>query len=325
MGKIRIVETASYVPSKTVSNDELSHLMDTSDEWISARTGIKRRHISIGENTSDLCTKVAQRLLDQSGWSAESLDMIIVATMSPDSYTPSTAAIVQGNIAASKAFCFDISAACSGFVYGLDVAARFLAGKKAMRTILIGGEVLSKVIDWQDRSTAVLFGDGAAGVLLENKQTAASEILASVLKTYGAQHDKLAAGKTMPLSEFPPQKSTVLHPFEMDGQAVYKFATHAVPESINEACDQAGISVEDVDLFVLHQANARIVKAIAKRMKQPQDKFPINIAEYGNTSAASEPILLDELVKKEQLKRGQIVVLSGFGGGLTVGTQVIKF
>lgn len=325
MEKMKIVETASYVPTKMVTNDELSHLMDTSDEWITARTGIKRRHISIGENTSDLCTKVAKNLLDQSGWEAKSLDMIVVATMSPDYYTPSTAAIVQGNIAASEAFCFDISAACSGFVYALDVAARFLANSAPQRVMVIGGEVLSKVIDWKDRATAVLFGDGAAGVLLENIHTADSALLASDLKTYGAQHDKLTAGQTAPLSEFPPQISTTLSPFQMDGQAVYKFATHAVPESIIEACRQASISLEDVDLFVLHQANARIVKAIAKRIRQPLAKFPINIAEYGNTSAASEPILLDELVKNKQVKRGQIIVLSGFGGGLTVGTQVIKF
>lgn len=325
MEKIKIVNTASYVPAKTVSNNELSQIMDTSDEWISARTGIKKRHISVGENTSDLCLKVAKKLLEQSTWSAESLDLIIVATMSPDSYTPATAAIVQGKIGANRAVCFDVSAACSGFVYGFDIVTQFLTNQKSMRAMLIGGEVLSKVIDWTDRKTAVLFGDGAGGVLLENNQAEDSAVLASVLKTYGDQHEKLTAGQTRPVVEFPPQERTQLHPFDMDGQAVYKFATHAVPETIDEACQKAGITVSDVDLFVLHQANARIVKSIAKRMKQPLAKFPINIDEYGNTSAGSEPILLDELVRNKQVERGQIIVLSGFGGGLTVGTQVIKF
>ncbi len=325
MDKIRIVETASYVPNKTVSNDDLSKLMDTSDNWITTRTGIKRRHISVGENTSDLCTTVAKRLLQKGGWSPGSIDLIIVATMSPDSYTPATAAIVQGNIDAINAFCFDVSAACSGFVYGMEAAARFLAKKDVKRVMLIGGEVLSKVIDWTDRATAVLFGDGAAGVLLESSRQGNSGILASCLKTYGEKHDKLTAGVTMPLSEFPPLTRSTISPFAMDGREVYKFATHAVPASILQACRQAQLEPEDIDLFVLHQANARIVKAIAKRMKQPLAKFPLNISEYGNTSAASEPLLLDELVKTNQLKRGQKVVLSGFGGGLTVGTQIIVF
>lgn len=324
MEKLKIVETASYIPPKTVTNDDLSQLMETSDEWITARTGIKERHISLGENTSDLCTKVASQLLQQSSWPVESLDLIIVATMSPDSFTPATAAIVQGNIGAVNAVSFDVSAACSGFVYGLDVVSKFMAGRQGMRAMLIGGEVLSKVVDWTERGPAVLFGDGAAGVLLENN-SADSYLLASVLKTYGDQHEKLTAGQTQPLTEFPPQTSTVIHPFTMNGQAVYKFATHAVPETIIAACQQAGVTVDQIDHFVLHQANARIVKAIAKRMKQPLEKFPLNITKYGNTSGASEPILLDELVKNGQIKRGQLLVLSGFGGGLTVGTQIIKY
>lgn len=325
MEKIKIVETASYIPPKTVTNDDLSQLMDTSDEWITARTGIKERHVSMGENTSDLCTRVAKKLLEQSGWSAESLNLIIVATMSPDSYTPATAAIVQGNIGAKNAVSFDVSAACSGFVYGLDVAAKFMAAQSQMRVLLIGGEVLSKVIDWSERGTAVLFGDGAAGVLLENNSQEDSAILASVLQTHGEFHAELTAGQTNPLTAFPPQTPTVIYPFTMNGQAVYKFATHVVPETILAACKDAGVTVDDVDCFVLHQANARIVKSIAKRMKQPLEKFPVNINKYGNTSGASEPILLDELVKQGSIKRGQLIVLSGFGGGLTVGTQVIKF
>lgn len=325
MANVKIIQTASFVPQKVVTNDELSKIMDTSDEWISTRTGIKQRHISLDENTSVLCTRVAKQLLTQSGWSAESLDLIIVATMSPDSYTPATAALVQGNIQAQNAVAFDISAACSGFIYALEVAKRFLSSPDIKRVMVIGGEVLSKVLDWQDRTTAVLFGDGAAGVLLAKDETKQSQILATDLKTFGDQGKNLIAGTTQAICQFPNTQDEKLEAFQMDGREVYKFATHEVPISIERACQKADISLDEVTHFILHQANARIIQSIAKRLKQPLDKFDLNIADYGNTSAASVPLLLDELNKKGQLKRGQIIVLSGFGGGLTVGTHVIKF
>lgn len=325
MANVKIIQTASFVPQKVVTNDELSKIMDTSDEWISTRTGIKQRHISLDENTSVLCTRVAKQLLTQSGWSAESLDLIIVATMSPDSYTPATAALVQGNIQAQNAVAFDISAACSGFIYALEVAKRFLSSPDIKRVMVIGGEVLSKVLDWQDRTTAVLFGDGAAGVLLAKDETKQSQILATDLKTFGDQGKNLIAGTTQAIYQFPNTQDEKLEAFQMDGREVYKFATHEVPISIERACQKADISLDEVTHFILHQANARIIQSIAKRLKQPLDKFGLNIADYGNTSAASVPLLLDELNKKGQLKRGQIIVLSGFGGGLTVGTHVIKF
>ncbi len=325
MANVKIIQTASFVPQKVVTNDELSKIMDTSDEWISTRTGIKQRHISLDENTSVLCTRVAKQLLTQSGWSAESLDLIIVATMSPDSYTPATAALVQGNIQAQNAVAFDISAACSGFIYALEVAKRFLSSPDIKRVMVIGGEVLSKVLDWQDRTTAVLFGDGAAGVLLAKDETKQSQILATDLKTFGDQGKNLIAGTTQAICQFPNTQDEKLEAFQMDGREVYKFATHEVPISIERACQKADISLDEVTHFILHQANARIIQSIAKRLKQPLDKFGLNIADYGNTSAASVPLLLDELNKKGQLKRGQIIVLSGFGGGLTVGTHVIKF
>jgi 3-oxoacyl-[acyl-carrier-protein] synthase-3 len=325
LANVKIIQTASFVPQKVVTNDELSKIMDTSDEWISTRTGIKQRHISLDENTSVLCTRVAKQLLTQSGWSAESLDLIIVATMSPDSYTPATAALVQGNIQAQNAVAFDISAACSGFIYALEVAKRFLSSPDIKRVMVIGGEVLSKVLDWQDRTTAVLFGDGAAGVLLAKDETKQSQILATDLKTFGDQGKNLIAGTTQAICQFPNTQDEKLEAFQMDGREVYKFATHEVPISIERACQKADISLDEVTHFILHQANARIIQSIAKRLKQPLDKFGLNIADYGNTSAASVPLLLDELNKKGQLKRGQIIVLSGFGGGLTVGTHVIKF
>lgn len=324
MEAIKIIETARYAPSKIVTNDDLSQIMDTSDEWITERTGIRQRHISEGENTSDLAIKVGERLLAKSGYQPDQVDLIIVATMSPDAYTPATAAIVQGELGASHAVVFDISAACSGFMYAMMVAKQLLQMPTVNRAMVIGAEVLSKIIDWQDRTTAVLFGDGAGGVLLEKDATATSIVLGQNWQTFGDQHDALSAGYTKVANQFP-GPVTDLKPFYMDGHGVYRFATHQVPKSIIAAADQASIDVDAIDHFILHQANARIIRSVAKRLHVSQEKFPININEYGNTSAASEPILLSECVDQGIVKRGDIIALSGFGGGLTVGTMIIKY
>lgn len=324
MEAIKIIETARYAPSKIVTNDDLSQIMDTSDEWITERTGIRQRHISEGENTSDLAIKVGQSLLAKSGYQPDQVDLIIVATMSPDAYTPATAAIVQGELGASHAVAFDISAACSGFMYAMMVAKQLLQMPTVNRAMVIGAEVLSKIIDWQDRTTAVLFGDGAGGVLLEKDATATSILLGQNWQTFGDQHDALSAGYTKVANQFP-GPVTDLKPFYMDGHGVYRFATHQVPKSIIAAADQASIDVDAIDHFILHQANARIIRSVAKRLHVSQEKFPININEYGNTSAASEPILLSECVDQGIVKRGDIIALSGFGGGLTVGTMIIKY
>ena len=318
----QIIETAMAVPDKVVTNDDLSQLMDTSDEWIHSRTGIERRHISQGNNTSVLAGRVARRLLKQSGWSADDLDLIIVATMSPDAYTPSTAAIVQGKIGASNAACFDLSAACSGFVYALTVANGMLQLPGYERVMVIGAEVLSKLIDWQDRSTAVLFGDGAGGVLLGPSPQPA--VLSQQLNSFGQLSGRIVVGRTNVGKEFP-RSLTGLTPFAMDGRAVYKFATHQVPISIRKAAEKAGLQLDQIDHFLLHQANARIIKQVARRLDQPLDKFPINIDEYGNTSAASEAILLAECAAKGLIHRGDTLALSGFGGGLTTATMIIRY
>lgn len=325
MAAIKIITSSHYLPKRQVSNDDLSHLMDTSDEWIKTRTGIEHRRISEGENTSDLCTAVAVELLKKSGWSPESIDLIIVATMSPDYYTPATAAIVQGKIKAKQAVAFDLSAACSGFIYSLVVAQSFMGNMNYRRVMIIGGEVLSKVINWHDRTSAVLFGDGAAGVLLENEQDSTSSFLGNHLQTFGDLAASLQAGKTLPLASFPANSPHNYGAFEMAGRDVYTFATHRVPESIIAAVKKSNLQLNQVDWFIVHQANSRIIKQIAKRLQQPLEKFPMNIAAYGNTSAASVPILLDELIDKKKIERGQILVLTGFGGGLTVGTQIIKY
>lgn len=326
MEELKIIQTAGVVPAKKVSNDDLAQIMPTSDEWIKTRTGIKNRHISLNKNTSDLCIEVAQKLLEKSQLAPEKLDLIIVATMSPDSNTPATAALVQGALKASNALAFDISAACAGFVYGLKTAVNFLKDPKVNYVLLIGGEVLSKLVAWDDRSSAVLFGDGAAGVLLTSAGTNESGILGSDFKTFGHLHASLTAAKTRPLSEFPPQTCQKEYtPFTMDGRAVYNFATQQVPLSLKAACQDAGVELSALDLFILHQANERIIKVVAKKLALPEEKFPLGLAELGNTSAASIPLLLDSLVQNNKVVRGQKIALCGFGGGLTVGTLIIKF
>lgn len=322
MDNWKIVSTAGYVPPLVKTNDQLSELMDTSDEWIKTRTGISERHISLKENTSDLAVKVGQKLLKQTNWEPESVDLVIVATMSPDSYTPSTAAIVQGKLGMTKALAFDVSAACSGFIYALTVANGLLASTNKSRAVVIGSEVLSKIIDWNDRRTAVLFGDGAGGVAIE--KSSEHHLMGMDLATFGNLGDKLVAGQTTVGGSFP-KPVTSLAPFQMNGREVYRFATHEVPRSIQAAMDSAQVTADQVDLFLLHQANARIIAQVAKRLNQPITKFPINIDRYGNTSAASEPILLDECVRHGQVHRGSLVVLAGFGGGLTTGAMVIKY
>lgn len=312
----KITATASYLPEKIVTNDDLSNLMDTSDEWIHSRTGIKRRRVAVGENTSDLCIRVAQTLLQDAQLSAESLDFILVATITPDFNTPAVACQVQGAIGAVNAFAFDISAACAGFVYALSMAEKLIR-TGAKKGLVIGGEVLSKVLDWNDRSTAVLFGDGAGGLLLE----ACSEqhLLKESLKADGTRGMSLTSGfrtNENPFSQNAPAYSACM---QMIGREIFDFATRDVVASINDLTQD-----EAIDYFLLHQANSRILDKVARKLKQPREKFLQNMQDYGNTSAASIPLLLDEEIKRGTLSlgSGQKVVFSGFGGGLTWGTML---
>ena len=312
----KITATASYVPEKIVTNDDLSNLMDTSDEWIHSRTGIKRRRVAIGENTSDLCIRVAQTLLQDAQLSAESLDFILVATITPDFNTPAVACQVQGAIGAVNAFAFDISAACAGFVYALSMAEKLIR-TGAKKGLVIGGEVLSKVLDWNDRSTAVLFGDGAGGLLLE--ASSEQHLLKESLKADGTRGMSLTSGfrtNENPFSQNAPAYSACM---QMIGREIFDFATRDVVASINDLTQD-----EAIDYFLLHQANSRILDKVARKLKQPREKFLQNMQDYGNTSAASIPLLLDEEIKRGTLSlgSGQKVVFSGFGGGLTWGTML---
>lgn len=322
MAFAKITQVAHYSPTQVISNQDLSERMDTSDEWIASRTGIRKRHISQTETTSDLAAEVANRLLKKSGLVAEQLDFIFVATISPDSMMPSTAARVQAKVGADKAFAFDVTAACSGFVFALATAEKFIRSGQYKRGLVIGSETLSKVIDWEDRTTAVLFGDGAGGVLLESSEQ--QTFLAESLYTDGSRGEVLQSsfvGLSSPYSN-----KEVDHKYlSMDGRAVFDFAIRDVAKSIQSLLAAAPVAVDEIDYFFLHQANDRILDKIAKKIGVPREKLPANMMEYGNTSAASIPILLSECVDQGLIKLdgSQTILLSGFGGGLTWGTLLV--
>lgn len=318
----KISQVAHYAPNQIVTNDDLAKIMDTSDEWISSRTGIKKRHISYDESTSDLATKVAKCLLDKADLSADEIDFIIVATITPDSLMPSTAARVQANIGAVNAFAYDLAAACSGFIFALATAEKLISSGAYQKGLVIGSETLSKVVDWSDRGTAVLFGDGAGGVLLES--TSSRHFLAESQKTDGSRGGNLTScliGLSSPFAERAEDKKYLT----MDGRAIFDFAIRDVAQSINETIEASPLDVDEIDYFLFHQANERILNKMAKKIGVSRDKIPANMMEYGNTSAASVPILLSECVEQGLVKLdgSQKILLSGFGGGLTWGTLIV--
>lgn len=320
----KISALAHYVPETVLTNDDLSKIMDTSDEWISSRTGIKQRHISNGENTSDICTKIAQQLLEKSGLQPEDIDLILVATITPDYVCPSVACLVQGNIGATNAFAYDLSAACSGFVYGVSTADKFIKSGVYKTAMVIGAETISKVIDWTDRSSCVLFGDGGGGMIL----TASDEvggILSEELKAKGVDGLSLTINQNQ-------VKNTLVTPQEedkkylsMDGKMIFNFATKTVPRSIKNVLEKADCTLDDIKYIVPHQANSRIIDIIARYLKCDVNKFYVNIASYGNTSAGSIAIALSEMSEKNMISKGDKLIVSGFGGGLTWGSLLLQF
>ncbi|HFI0632404.1 TPA: beta-ketoacyl-ACP synthase III [Streptococcus suis] len=319
----KISQVAHYVPEQLVSNDDLAQIMDTSDDWIALRTGIRQRRIVVDENTSDLASQVAQSLLDKSGVAADEIDFIIVATITPDSAMPSTAARVQAAIGAKKAFAYDLVAACSGFVFALSTADKLISSGIYQKGIVIGAEVLSKTLDWTDRGTAVLFGDGAGGVLLE--ASSVQHFLAEINRTDGSRGLGLTSGQIGLHSPFSKKEGNQPY-LQMDGRAIFEFAVRDVTKTIAELLDSQGLTGDEVDYFLLHQANSRILDKMASKLGIGIEKFPANMMHYGNTSAASIPILLSECVEAGSLclDGSQTVVLAGFGGGLTWGTLLLK-
>jgi len=306
----RIIGTGSAVPSKTVTNEDLSGMMETSDEWIRTRVGVAERRIATTESTADLAYEAAVKALEMSGISADSLDLIVAATITPDRVCPTTAGTVQARLGASCP-AFDISSACSGFLFALETAAGFFARGNTKRALVIGAERISKIIDWTDRSTAVIFGDGAGAAVLE----AGDACLCSELCTMGGD-DVIrisAFGGTSPFTEIEKENPVIF----MEGQETFKFAVGAFVDHIRGMADKAGIAVGDIDHIVPHQANERIIRMAARRLKLPDEKFVMNIDRYGNTAAASVPIALDELNRSGKLKSGDLVAMVAFGGGLS--------
>ncbi|MGX7405125.1 beta-ketoacyl-ACP synthase III [Aerococcus urinaehominis] len=324
MNDMKIIASSAYVPDRVVTNQDLENLVDTSDEWIQKRTGIQERRIAVNQSATEMASQVAKELLADSKIDPDAVKLIICATMSADHSSPSTAAGVQAAIGATNAMCFDLAAACSGFVYSLSVASKILASHDQGYAIVIGVEKMSRIIDWQDRTTCVLFGDGAGGVLLEAGSD--SFVLAEDLKADGSQGQAILAGGHNAPNPFNQLESASDFYMQMDGRAVYDFSTRTVPQQIADVLAGAGKAVDQIDYFVLHQANRRMLKVMARKLGISPDQLPVNLDKYGNTSAASVPILLNELVKEGKigLDQDQTIVLSGFGGGLTWASMVIK-
>lgn len=319
----KIKAVGAYVPEYTVTNDDLSKIVDTNDEWISSRSGIRRRHFSKGENTSDLAAKAAEVILKKAGVKAEDVELIVVASVSPDYATPSVSCLVQSKIGAVNAVAFDIGAACSGFVFGLSTADKFIKSGVYKNALVIGSEVLSKYLDFEDRSTCVLFGDGAGGAFLERSEEGG--ILSEDMGSDGARGLSLTSGFRNVVNPYCEGERFIHSYIEMDGREIFDFATRTVPKSVEALIEKAGISVEDIDIVVPHQANARIVQIVARKLKIPMEKFYLNMEEYGNTSSASIPIALNEMDNKGLIKKGDTVLITGFGAGLTWGSMLIKF
>ena len=321
---IRIIGTGSYLPKKVADNHFLSTIVDTDDEWIRQRTGIKERHLSNGkEGTTYMATHAAEAALENAGITADELDMIIVATVSADTYVPSTSCQVQGAIGAIRATCFDLNAACSGFLFAMNTAYAYIEMGMAKTILIIGAETLSREVDWSDRSSCILFVDGA-GVAIMRQEEGKGGLIASVTGSDGSQGDVLTCkgrGIQNPFHQSKRKKDYL----RMEGQAVFRFAVTMVPRCIKQILKKTGYDTEDIKFFVLHQANVRILELIAKRLKVDIDKFPMNLDHYGNTSSASIPILLDELNRNNLLEPGDKIVLSGFGGGLTWGAVLIEW
>ncbi len=318
-----------YAPARVMTNQELAKMVDTSDDWIVSRTGIRERHLAApGEATSDLAVNAARDALAVAGRVAGNLDLILVATCTGDYGSfPSTAAVVQERLGAKRAAAFDITAVCAGFAYALDVAAQYIETGRYRTVLVIGAEIMSRVVNWEDRNTCVLFGDGAGAVVVERAEVNSDAgILGSILGTDGAGVPHLllpAGGSRLPITaELLAQKQNLIY---QNGREVYRFAVHVIGEAALQALDAVGLTAADVDLFVPHQANIRIITAAAERMNLPMEKVAVNLDRYGNTSAASVPIALCEAWREGRVKPGNIVVTVGFGAGLTWGANVIRW
>lgn len=323
--KVSIIGTGSYVPEKVLTNKDLEEIVDTTDEWIYTRTGMRERHIAADDQAaSDLGAEAAKKALDDAGVSAEDLDLIIVATLSPDMFFPSTACFVQEKIGAKNAFCYDLGAACSGFLYALDTAKNQIAAGAIETALVIGSEKMSTFVDWEDRGTCILFGDGAGAAVLQAGAEGRG-LMDSVMGSDGSLADLLwtpGGGSRNPIShEMIDQKQQYL---KMQGREVFKHAVKRMGDTVIQALEKNDVAVDDVKCFIPHQANVRIIDAISKRLGVA-DRMYANVEKYANTSSAALAIALDEAVKDGTISKGDLVVLTVFGGGFTWGANVLEW
>ncbi len=323
---VGIYGVGSYTPDRVVTNLELEKLVETSDVWIRARTGIVERRIAAPEQaTSDMAVVSAERALADAGIGGSEIGLVIVATVTPDHPFPHISATIQDTIGADRAAAFDLAAGCSGFIYSMAAAAQFLATGLYDRALVVGAETLSRIVDWRDRSTCVLFGDGAGAVVLGPTEPGFG-MLSFDLGTEGSGAGLLyvdAGGSRIPAS--PETVAAARHCIRMNGPEVFKFAVRTIEESTRRAVQRAGLEIRDIDCFVAHQANARIFDAAARKLGLPADRVFNNVHRYGNTSAASIPIALDEARKEHRLERGDIVAMCGFGAGLSWASTVVRW
>ncbi|WPZ33264.1 beta-ketoacyl-ACP synthase III [Thalassobaculum sp. OXR-137] len=321
MKRSLMIATGSYLPERVVSNEELSTWVDTSDDWIRQRTGIRQRHLAAeGELTSDLAIKAARNALDMAGLEGEDIDLIVVATTTPDDTFPATATKVQKALGAFNGAAFDVQAVCAGFVYALAVADNFLKAGQARTALVIGAETFSRLLDWEDRTTCVLFGDGAGAVLLRATDAAGDGwgVLSTHLHSDGRERDILY------VDGGPSATGTVGH-VRMNGKEVFRHAVSKLSGVIDESLDANGLSAADVDWLIPHQANRRIIDAMANRMKLPAEKVVVSIERHANTSAASVPLALDEAVRDGRVRPGDLLLLEAIGGGLAWGAGLVRF
>ena len=319
---MKILGTGSALPKKVVTNDDLAQVMDTSDEWIKSRTGIEKRHIAVEETTTSMAVEAAKKAIEAAKISVLDIDLIICATVSSDYIFPTLACEVQAAVGAKRATAFDIGAGCSGFLFALATADAYFRTGRFHNALIMGAETLSKMMDWGDRSTCVLFGDGAGAAIVSAEK---NQLLSMVQGSDGESGMALKCDNR-PVNNLYRQLGAQTYSYtEMNGSEVYKFAVRTVPAAISEALEQAKVPADDVKLYLLHQANRRIIEAVAKRLGQPLDKFPMNLQECGNISAASVPILLDKVCREGMLQVGDKIVLAGFGAGLTWGACVLEW
>lgn len=328
---INIIGTGSYSPKLTVTNDDMSKIVETNDEWISSRTGIKQRLLADGEAAWYMGAEAAKKAIAAAGISPEEIGLIVDSTVTGDFYTPSCACVIQNELGAVNAAAFDINAACSGFVYGLDTAKRFMQTDDSLKyALVVSNEVLSRFVDYTDRSTCVLFGDGAGAAVIERAE--ADKLYSSYLSSDGGGAKFLYAKHDFPRHPFStrdtdygadfPSENRYLY---QDGKEVYKFATKALPAASTKAAEKIGFDLNDIDWFIPHQANIRIIETAAKNLGVSMDKFIVSLASHGNTSSASMPVAFDEAVRDGRIKHGQKICFVGFGAGLTMGAIIMEY